>query len=56
MPVAGAGFVTVIVPVATVQPGWATVTVGCVRAGGGTLIVTLRGGDTQPALFFTVTL
>ncbi len=56
MPVAGAGFVTVIVPVATVQPGWDTVTVGCVRAAGGVLIVILRGIDIQPAPFFTVKL
>ncbi len=33
MPVVGAGFVTVIVPVATVQPGWAAFTVGGEGAG-----------------------
>ena len=56
MPVAGAGLLTVMVPVATVQPGWVAVTVGCAGDAGGEVIVTLRAGDMQPALYFTVTL
>ncbi len=56
MPIAGAGLVTVIVPVATVQVGWVGVTVGCAGTGGGALIVTFSAGDMQPAPFFTVTL
>ncbi len=56
MPVAGAGLVTVIIPVATVQVGWAAVAAGCAGTAGAALMVTLRGGDIQPAPFFTVTL
>ncbi len=56
MPDAGAGFVTVIVPVATVQVGWVDVAVGCTGTAGGVLIVTLRGIEIQPAPLSTVTL
>ena len=56
MPGAGAGLLTVIVPVATAQVGWVGVAVGCAGAAGGAVIVTLRGGDIHPAPFLTVTL
>ncbi len=56
MPVAGAGAVTVIVPVATKQVGWVGVAVGATGAGGGASIVTVAGVDVQPAAFLTVTL
>ncbi len=56
MPVDGAGVLTVIVPVDTVQVGCVAVAVGCVSAGGGALMVTLPPGEIQPAPFFTVTL
>ncbi len=53
---AGAGFVTVILPVDTVQVGWVGVAVGCAGTVGAAVIITLRAGDIQPALFCTVTL
>ena len=57
MPVAGAGKVTVIVPVATAQPGCCvTLAVGATGADGTALTVRLNGADTQPPPFFTVTL
>ncbi len=56
MPVAGAGVLTVIVPVAIVQVGWVGVAVGCGGMAGGALIVTLSDGDIQDALYLTVTL
>ena len=57
MPVAGAGEVIVIVPVATAQPGCCvTLAVGAAGAGGTVLTVRLNGAETQPPLFFTVTL
>ncbi len=57
MPVAGAGAVMVIVPVAIVQSGClVTVAVGDAGADGTALTVRLRGAETQPVPFFTVTL
>ncbi len=56
MPVAGAGVLTVIVPVATAQVGCVAVAVCWDGAAGGALMVTLSAGDIQPAPFFTVTL
>ncbi len=56
MPVAGAGKVTVIVPVATVHVGWVGVAVGAAGGAGGASIVIVVAGDIQPAAFFTVTL
>ena len=56
MPVAGAGVLTVIVPVATVQVGWVAVAVACAGVAGGALIVTLNEGDIQPSLFLNVKL
>ena len=47
----------VIVPVATVQSGcFVTVAVGAAGAVGTAFTVRLSGADTQPPLFFTVTL
>ena len=57
MPVAGAGKVMVIVPVAIVQSGClVTVADGAAGADGTALTVRLRGAETQPVPFFTVTL
>ena len=57
MPVAGAGELTVIVPVATAQPGCCvTLAVGAAGADGTAFIVRLKGAETQPVPFFTVTL
>ncbi len=57
MPVAGAGELTVIVPVATAQPGCCvTLAVGAAGVNGTVLTVRLRGAETQPVPFFTVTL
>ncbi len=57
MPVAAAGDVTVIVPVADAQSGCLlTVAVGATGADGTALTVRLNGDDTQPVPFFTVTL
>ena len=57
MPVAGAGKVMVIVPVAVAQSGcFVTVTVGAAGADGTALTVRLNGAETQPVPFFTVTL
>ncbi len=56
MPVAGAGVLTVIVPVAIVQVGWVRVADGCAGVAGGALIVTLCAGDMQPSMFLNVTL
>ncbi len=57
MPVAGAGLVTAIVPVADVQSGClVTLAVGAAGADGTAFTVRLRGEETQPAPFLTVTL
>ena len=57
MPVPGAGTVIVMLPVATVQFGcWVTVAVGATGADETAFTVRLNGADTQPPLFFTVTL
>ena len=57
IPVAGAGAVMVIVPVATVQFGCCvTLAVGAAGVNGTVLTVRLRGAETQPVPFFTVTL
>ena len=57
MPVAGAGAVIVIVPVAVEQFGCCvTVAVGAAGADGTAFTVRLSGAETQPPLFFTVTL
>ena len=57
MPVPGAGTVTVIVPVDTVQVGCCVaVAVGAAGAVGAALIVTGVAADTHPAAFLTVTL
>ncbi len=57
MPVAGAGMVTVIVPVAIEQPGCCvTLAVGAAGTDGTALTVRLNGAETQPVPFFTVTL
>ncbi len=57
MPVAGAGMVTVIVPVATEQSGcFVTLAAGAAGADGTALTVRLRGAETQPVPAFTVTL
>ena len=57
MPAAGAGDVTVIVPVEIVQlAGDVTVAVGAAGALGAASTVTLVAAEIQPAAFFTVTL
>ncbi len=57
MPVAGAGELTVMVPVVAVHvAGDAPLAVGAAGALGGEAIVTLAGAEIQPAAFFTVTL
>ena len=57
MPAAGAGALTVIVPVAAAQSaGEVAVAVGAAGAVGGASTVTAVKADTQPAAFFTVTL
>ncbi len=48
MPGAGAGEVTVIVPLAIVQFGWLGTATGCVGTGGGALTVTFSAGEIQP--------
>ena len=45
-----------IVPVANIQVGCVAAAVGCAGVAGGALIVTLRAGDIQAALYLTVTL
>ncbi len=52
----GAGELTVIVPVATIQVGWVNVAMGCGGVGGGVLMVRFNAGEIQPSLFFTVRL
>ncbi len=57
MPVAGAGEVIVIVPVAIVQSGcFVTLAVGAAGADGTAFTVRLNGAETQPVPVFTVTL
>ncbi len=57
MPVAGAGELTLIVPVGTLQLGCCvTLAVGAAGADGTAFIVRLKGAETQPEPFFTVTL
>jgi hypothetical protein len=57
MPAAGAGAVTVIVPVTSLQvAGSAVVTVGAAGAVGAPLIVATVAVEIHPAAFFTVTL
>ena len=56
MPAAGAGVLTVIVPVAMAHVGCAGVAVGAVGALGAALIVIGVAADIHPAAFFTVTL
>ena len=57
MPVAGAGAVTVIVPVVAAHVvGEVAVTVGAAGALGAAFTVTAVAADVQPAAFFTVTL
>ena len=56
-PVAGAGALTVIVPVAAAQvAGDVAVAVGAAGALGGASTVTLAAAEIQPVAFFTVTL
>ncbi len=55
-PGAGAGVLTVMVPVATVQVGCVGVAVGWAGTNGAGLMVILLDGDIQPAPFLTVTL
>ena len=57
MPAAGAGDVTVIVPVTSVQVAGSVVfTVGAAGAVGAPLIVAVAAVEIHPAAFFTVTL
>ena len=57
MPVAGAGAVTVIVPVGTAQVGWVvTLAVGADPDDGAAFTVTAVAGDIHPDAFVTVTL
>ena len=56
IPAAGAGVLTVIVPVATVQVGCVGVAVGAAGANGAASIVTLVAEEIQPVASFTVTL
>ena len=57
MPAAGAGALTVIVPVAAAQSaGEVALAVGAAGAVGGASTVTPVKAETQPAAFFTVTL
>ena len=57
MPVAGAGAVTVIVPVGTAQVGCAvTLAVGADPDDGAAFTVTAVAGDIHPDAFLTVTL
>ncbi len=57
MPVAGAGKVMVIVPVAVAQSGcFVTVAVGAAGADGTVLTVRFSGAETHPVRSFTVTL
>jgi hypothetical protein len=57
MPAAGAGDVTVIIPVTSAQvAGSVGVAVGAAGAVGAPLIVTEVADDVHPAAFFTVTL
>ena len=57
MPVAGAGAVTVIVPVVAAHVvGEVAVAVGATGAAGAAFTVTCVAADVQPAAFFTVTL
>jgi hypothetical protein len=56
IPAAGAGVLTVIVPVATVHVGCVGVAVGAAGVGGCALIVIDVAADMHPLAFFTVTL
>ena len=57
MPVAGAGALTVIVPVVVVHVvGEVAVAVGAAGADGAAFTVTAAAEEIQPAAFFTVTL
>ena len=56
IPAAGAGVLTVIDPVATVQVGCVGVAVGAAGAAGAASMVTLVAEEIQPAESFTVTL
>ena len=57
MPAAGAGTVTVIVPVGTAHVGWVvTLAVGADPADGAGLTVNGVAGDIHPDAFLTVTL
>ena len=57
MPAAGAGALTVMVPVDTVQlVGEAALAVGAAGAEGAAFTVTCVAPEVQPAAFFTVTL
>ena len=56
IPAAGAGEVTVIVPVATEHVGWITSARGAAGVSGEALTVTAVGADMHPAAFLTVTL
>ncbi len=57
IPAAGAGELTVMLPVVDVQVvGDAPAAVGAAGALGGAAIVTLAGAEIQPPAFFTITL
>ena len=56
IPAAGAGAVTVIVPVAVLQVGCVSVRVGAAGADGAAFIMLTVTLDMQPPAFFTVTL
>ena len=56
IPAAGAGVLTVMVPVATTHVGCVGVAVGAAGVAGGELIVTEAAAEVHPAAFLTVTL